>query len=120
MKEHGTLEKSAFARIRCVWPEKAEVESTWSLDEKGLKITVKGKGKVGLMIPAFFFDGRENPQISASEKTLSIRYQEHECIWHLENGSLADTAPMGYNRNGHYKLFRAEGEEVLTVTVTID
>jgi hypothetical protein len=26
----------------------------------------------------------------------------------------------GYNRNGHYKLFRAEGEDSLTVTVAID
>lgn len=120
VKEHGTQGKSAFARIQCVWPDKAEVESSWSLDENGLKIIVRGKGKVGLMLPAFFFDGRENPRITASEKTLSIRYQDHECIWRLENGSLVDTASMGYNRNGHYKLFRAEGEESLTVAVTID
>jgi hypothetical protein len=120
VEEHGTQATGAFTRIRCVWPEKAEVESTYFLDGNGLKITLRGKGKIGLMIPAFFFDGRENPCITASEKALSVSYQDHRCLWQIENGSLCDMEQKGYNRNGHYKLFRAEGNDTLTVTVAID
>lgn len=119
VEEHGSTPESAFARIRCVWPEKTEAESFWTLDSNGLKITVNAGGKAGLMIPAFFFDGKDHPQITCSEKTLSIRYQDHECLWQIEKGRFCDTGQKGYNRNGHYQLFRAEGEETLTVTVAI-
>ena len=85
-----------------------------------MKITVSGKGEVGLMIPAFTFDGKEKTVISNSGRTLTIRYRNWECRWELQQGKISDTGRTGYNRNGHYRIFRAENNDTLTAVIRIE
>ena len=117
---HSADGNSARAEITCRWPSGREVESTWLLDEDGLRITLTGKGGIGLMLPAFQFDGREKSVIENSGKALSVRYQGWVCRYSLEQGTvIRDTGKTGCNRNGHYAVFRAEGKDILTVRIAI-
>ena len=74
---------------------------------------------MGVLLPAFSFDGREKPLIKVSEKSLSVTYRNWVCRWQLKAGKIVDTGKKGYNRNGHYKLFRAENKDELTLLVSI-
>ncbi len=119
VKSHRAQKNSASAEISCSWPDNAKVETAYFLSEKGLQITVKGDGKVGLMLPAFAFDGKIEPEISNDGKRLSIKYQNWICSYVLVDGIIRDTGKTGCNRNGHYKLFRAENDQQLTVEISI-
>ena len=119
VEEHGAQGETAFLRTCCIWEGKGIVKTSYSLDQNGLLIIVEGQGKVGLIIPAFDFDGREKTEISHSGGTLSIHYQGHVCSWRSEQGMICDTGSTGYNRNGYYKLFRAEAVDRLVVRVAI-
>lgn len=111
---------SALAEVTCLWPDKREVKSSYRLSEKGLQINLSGQGTIGLMLPAFQFDGTEKCAIENSGTTLTVKYRNWVCRYQLERGEIIrDTGKIGYNRNGHYKLFRAEGKNVLTVRVAI-
>ena len=111
---------SSLAEITCRWPDGGKVGSRYSLTEDGLQITLSGQGGIGLMLPVFEFDGREKSVIENSGSTLSIRYGGWVCRYRLEQGDvIRDTGKTGYNRNGHYKIFRAEGKGDLTVRITI-
>ena len=117
--KHGSQGESAFAVINCTWQDNVSVQSTYKLDKNGMLITVEGKDAVGLMLPAFEFDGKVNPAIANDGKTLTVTYKNYVCIYQAVNGTIRDTGRRGYNRNGHYKLFRAEGSKSLTVRITI-
>ncbi len=119
VKSHQAQDQSAFAEINCSWGDNARVETSYFLSENGLQITVKGDGRVGLMLPAFAFDGKSKPEISNNGKSLTIKYQNWTCRYLLIDGVIRDTGKSGYNRNGHYKLFRAENSRQLTVAVSI-
>jgi hypothetical protein len=87
--------------------------------DNGVRILTESDGLTGLMLPAFCFDGAEETVIEATEKTLSIHYQGWVCRY-TTDGSIADTGAVCSNRNGQYRIFRAEKEKSLTVTVTIE
>ena len=116
---HGADKTSASAVADCIWQDKAQVRSSYMLNKDGLQITLNGKDVVGLMIPAFSFDGKENTQIICRGKTLIIQYKNWQCVYELSAGSIADTGKTGYNRNGHYKLFRAVNDGTLSVKISI-
>ena len=116
---HTAQGETASANIRCTWQEDIHVDSSYHLDKNGMQITVKGKGNIGLLLPAFRFDGKEKTEISNSGNTLTVKYRNWLCRFQLDNGTIADTGKTGCNRNGHYKLFRAEGKETLTVKIEI-
>ena len=84
-----------------------------------MQISVEGKGNVGLLLPAFEFDGKEKTEITNSGKTLTIKYKNWSCRYQIEKGNITDTGKTGCNRNGHYKLFRADGEGSLKVKISI-
>ena len=120
VERHSAQGNGAQAEISCRWPDGRKVGSRYSLTEDGLQITLSGQGGIGLMLPAFQFDGREKSVIELSGRTLSIRYCGWVCRYQLEQGNtIRDTGKTGYNRNGHYQIFRAEGKENLTVRITI-
>jgi hypothetical protein len=120
VERHSASGKNAQAEITCRWLAKQEVKSAYLLNEDGLKITLSGQGKIGLMLPAFQFDGKEKSVIENSGKTLSIRYRNWICRYSLEQGSvIRDTGKLGCNRNGHYAIFRAEGKDNMTVRISI-
>lgn len=118
--KHGASGASAFTEINCIFADKTELASKYLLDRNGLKITLKGTGKIGLMLPAFKFDGKNKTVIKVSANTLSITYKGWICRYQIESGKITDIVKNGYNRNGHYDLFRAEGDKNLTVQVSIE
>ena len=120
IKKHQSYKQSASASIDCTWQNKHKVSADYLLDKNGMQITVSGQGEVGLMIPAFHFDGTENTVITNSGKTLIIKYRNWECRWELKQGRICDTGKTGYNRNGHYRIFRAENSSILTAKVCIE
>ena len=117
---HSASDRSAQAEITCRWQAGREVKSTWLLNEDGLLITLTGKGAIGLMLPAFQFDGKEKSVIENSGTALSIQYRNWVCRYSLEQGSvIRDTGKLGCNRNGHYAIFQAEGKDILRVRIAI-
>ena len=120
IERHSAEGNSAQAEVTCRWSNEREVKCLYFLSENGLQIILTGQGKLGLMLPAFLFDGKENSIIECSGKTLSIHYLGWVCQYQLEQGeAILDTGKHGYNRNGHYGIFRAEGKDVLTVRIAI-
>ena len=95
------------------------MKSAYRLSEDGLQIDLEGQGAIGLMLPAFQFDGTEKGVIENSGKVLTVKYRNWVCRYRTENGTIRDSGNTGYNRNGHYKLFRAEGNDRLTVKIDI-
>ena len=71
------------------------------------------------MLPAFEFDGREKTRISNSGSVLEVEYRNWICRFRTEDGVIRDAGKTGCNRNGHYRIFRAEGEKSLTVSIDI-
>ena len=118
--QHQADKTSASAVADCIWQDKAQVRSCYVLDKNGLHITVNGNGTVGVMLPAFSFDGREKTQIINNGKKLIVKYKNWQCTYELSNGTITDSGKMGYNRNGYYNLFRAENNGTLSVKISIN
>ncbi|MBR6373348.1 MAG: hypothetical protein IKS20_09215 [Victivallales bacterium] len=120
IERHSAEDNSAQAEVTCRWPNGREVKSHYSLTENGLQITLAGQGRLGLMLPAFLFDGKEKSIVECSGKALTIHYHGWVCQYQLEQGeTILDTGRHGYNRNGHYGIFRADGKDALTVRIAI-
>ena len=120
IQKHHAQKESATATITCQWQDKHQVSTDYLLDKNGMQITVSGNGEVGLLIPAFTFDGKENTVITNSGRTLKICYRGWECCWELKQGKICDTGKTGCNRNGHYRIFRAENRDTLTAVIRIE
>ncbi len=84
------------------------------------KVTVSAKadGEVAIMLPAFEFDGENRSEISAKENALSISFGGCTCQYSTD-GKIFGTKMNARNRNGHYRIFYAKGENVLSVCVKI-
>ena len=119
IKSHRAQDRSAQAEVICSWSEKSDAKTSYRLSEDGLLIEVVRQGCVGLMLPAFLFDGTDKSGIGNTGSVLTVTYRNWVCRFLTENGSIRDTGRNGYNRNGHYKLFRAEGKDRLTVKIDI-
>ncbi len=94
------------------------VRAAYAVDADGVQITVSGDGTVAHLLPAFWFDGAEHTDIRHTPNSLAIRYQGFVCRYETD-GRIADTGKLAASRHGHYRVFQAEGEKTLTITVTI-
>ena len=119
VERHGAQGESAQAQVLCRWSEGAEVRCSYSLDKNGLRIEVDGEDEIGLMLPAFQFDGREKTAIENTGETLAVTYRGWTCRYRVEDGTIRNSGRIGCNRNGHYELFRAEGKKHLAVRIEI-
>ena len=115
---HGTENGIVNAEWRITMPAGNTLRQQLTMDN-GVCIVTESDGLTGLMLPAFRFDGAEETVIEATEKTLSVHYQGWVCRY-TTDGSIADTGAVCSNRNGKYRIFRAEKEGVLSVCVTIE
>ena len=111
--------ETASAEVDCIWNDGAAVRCSYLLDKNGLQVTAAGEGMVGLMLPSFEFDGKNHPEISNDGTTLMVKYQNWICAYSVTDAIIRDTGRKGYNRNGHYKLFRAEADKKLLVRINI-
>jgi hypothetical protein len=85
----------------------------------GVSLTTEGNGTVGLLLPVFAFDGAEETEVTVSDGEVVVHYHGWRCRY-LTDGTIVDTGLRCVNRNGQYRIFRAEGEKLLKVTIRIE
>ena len=115
---HSADATSARAQLQCALPGGTITEHI-ALSENGLDIYLEGNGTVGLMLPAFSFDGKEKNVISSRENTLTVCYKGWCCRYET-NGTIRDMDLRSTNRNGIYEAFCAENDNTLHVHITLE
>ncbi len=114
----GQDAQSATASISYIFPESEKVAGTYTVCDAGVEIRIEGESVLSHMLPAFAFDGANTPEITFDDHSLSVLYQGYICRYKTD-GKITDTGLISRNRNGHYRIFLAEGEKSLTVTIEI-
>ncbi len=102
----------------CHFPEGKEVRSSYTVDNNGVEIEVTGEGDVAFMLPAFAFDGEKDTQITAEEHSLTVQYGGSTSRI-TTDGVITDLQQTACSRNGHHKLFAAEGKNTLKLKIEI-
>lgn len=115
---HHADNEAAYATLNCQLPSGEKVSEVLCVQKDGVRIELTGSGTVGLTLPALTFDGKSTATHCLSSNTLTIYYQNWKCTY-TTNGSICATALSATNRNGTYRIFCAEAETQLWVTVTI-
>ncbi len=125
----------AEAALTCTFADGSRVCSRYTVDASGVTIRVTGKGELALLLPAFAFDGEVQPELVCAADAMSVAYRGWRCCYTLENSGctpeaapekacaavyITDTGRMAANRNGHYRVFAAQGCEVLTVHIALE
>jgi len=115
--ERGTDNGAAYCRFECTVAGKL-LKTELRLSKAGAVITVQGKGRVALMLPALSFDGETGTDTVCGKRRLTVDYLGYTCRY-TTNGELSDTGIDGGNRNGVYSIFTAVSEDTLTVNAEI-
>ena len=92
----------------------------YDLTEKGLAITVRGRGELGVTLPAFTFDGRDRVKVFCDGRMLSVVYKGWVCKYLVKRGKIEEDPIECGNRNGAYRRFVAKGKAGMTVSVAIE
>ena len=90
----------------------------YQIDDNGVNITVSRKDKIAHMLPAFCFDGETETEITHDEHSVNVSYRGWTCRY-TTDGQIEDSGEIGRNRNGHYRLFRAVGQNILNIHIEI-
>ena len=116
----GTDDDGAHAEILCRFADEGEVRTHYTVSDSGVTIVAKGAAgeRIAHTLPAFCFDGETAPEIRVGARTLEIAYDGWICRY-TTDGTVRDTGLTAYNRNGHYRVFAAEGTGTVTVKVEI-
>ena len=118
---YGTDDMGAHAEVVCRFDDSCEVYTGYTVCEGGVRITARGDADRAIVhtLPAFCYDGESAPEICVGERMLEIRYAGYVCRY-TTNGAVQDTGFVAYNRNGHYRVFVAQGRGEVSVCVEID
>lgn len=111
-------EGSAVVNLACSFPEGSVIQTEYTLSADGIDIVNRGKGKMYYMLPAFDFDGETHTEITCGETELAVSYEGWTCRYRTD-GKILDSGKTAANRNGHYRVFYAEGTDQLTVKIEI-
>jgi hypothetical protein len=114
----GTDSENAYATVRTDFGLGISIESDYTVNEGGVKITARGEGEVGVMLPAFHFDGEKHTEIRNTGNVLEIEYKGWVCRYTV-SGEIFDCEVTAANRNGYYKRFVAEAKDSLDVKIEI-
>lgn len=118
IRGHSANHESANVNICCIFSDGSVVDQTIMLTNDGVCISLSGDEMLGLTLPAFYFDGMTHPTIAYSDHELTIRYKEWKCVY-ATNGIITDTNQCATNRNGTYRIFRAQKPNDLQLSITI-
>ena len=104
----------------CAWANWKKGDKVWKcrLSPKGMDMTLSGAGAAALTLPAFEFDGEQNSEITCDGKSLTVRYRGWLCSYSTD-GAIVDTGDVCSNRNGRYRVFKAQGNGALMVHIAI-
>ena len=117
--DYATDADSACGRLASTLPSGARLVSSYAASSEGVRITVSGKGTVGLALPAFTFDGESETEISLDGSTLSITYGTW-CCRYTASGEIVSLDRLAANRNGYYRTYLARGTDTLSVSIKIE
>ncbi len=124
---------TAFAALCCTFADGTAVHSSYAVGQNGVTVHVRGRGEIALLLPAFAFDGEVHPDVVWTQDAMCITYRGWLCRYTVEKDAAAedtqarsgaavitDTGCLAANRNGHYRVFAAQGREELTVRITME
>lgn len=99
----------------------AKGTATWTnvLTKAGLEMTLVGRGRQRMMLPAFEFDGERKSEIVTGERVLEVRFAGWVCRYET-NGTIVPSEHAYFNRNGRSRRFDACAEGPLRVKVVIE
>lgn len=118
LKNFQSSENLSSADFEVILPIGESMVQSLTVSPEGVSIRVKGNGRVGLILPAFLTDGALNTEIQFKNNQLNIHYKGWICSYKV-SGDIIDTTYLCSNRNGEYRLYRAEDEQSLTVHISI-
>lgn len=107
---------TAMVAYDCSIPESISVKFTCQLLEDVIVLTASSAGTAAIMLPIFYFDGKNYTDIAVSENSISVSYEGY-VFTYSANGRIVDLKQNGANRNGVYKLFCAENPNSITVEI---
>ena len=102
----------------CHFEDGKTVRSSYEVDKNGVEILVTGQEDLAFMLPAYFFNGESETEIIAEENALTVKYEGSVCKF-TTNGTITDLQQIACSRNGHHKLFAAEGKNELRIKIEI-
>ena len=92
----------------------------YDLSERGLEIKVRGRGELGVSLPALAFDGKNRTKVFCDGRSLSVVYKGWVCKYTVKGGRIEEDPAECGNRNGAYRRFVAKGKAGMTVRVAIE
>ena len=115
---HTATESSANAKIATRVGGNNTVVGSYTLSGDGLSVALSGDGRIGLLLPAFDFDGEEHTKINLANDRLTVSYRGYTCEY-TTDGIITKLDTVSENRNGRYLAFVAQGDDTLSVKVKI-
>lgn len=107
--------------LSVTFPDNTVWRESCAVSPEGVTLTLEGEGRLKRALPAFSFDGSTDgsPVIRLEGGVLTVSYDGWVCTYRSD-GEIRPTGLTFRNRNGYYKLFTAEENGRLNVTVTVD
>ena len=118
--ENRSEKKECFVKWKSILQSGEEAIETCRVRGDGVQLQYQTTGKFYMTLPALFFDGKQETRIEQQEKQLSIQYEGYVCRYEVPEGRVKDSKIVMANRNGHYKLYLAEGTDALECRITIE
>jgi hypothetical protein len=118
--ESRSEKKECFVKWKSILQSGEEAIETCRVRGDGVQLQYQTTGKFYMTLPALFFDGKQETRIEQQEKQLSIQYEGYVCRYEVSEGRIKDSKIVMANRNGHYKLYLAEGTDALECRITIE
>lgn len=88
------------------------------VDDSGVTMMVTDNKDISFALPALSFDGETTVAINYGNNWLDIEYKGWVCHYETD-GRIIPTDKIYGNRNGHYRLFEARGQNQLVVKARI-
>ena len=105
-----------LVKFACEIPGGNRLFQTCILSDDGVEVCASGEGEVRILFALFDYDGRQNTDISLSEKNATVSYKGSKCVYST-NGIITDMCQMYANRNGHYRAMAAGGIDSVSLKI---
>ena len=116
---HSAVAGGADAQWEVTLPGGCCLTQTCQVSGEGVSLITEGRGRIGMMLPVFSFDGKEKTEITLDAGTVSVNYHGWRCSYETD-GVVADTGLSCVNRNGQYRVFRAEADQRFVLRIRIE